>query len=204
MKPKFFFVAVAMCTEIVWAQTAGAQTIRSFFSPRGGCTAATVAAIDSAQTSIDAAAYQFTSDPIAEALIRAARRGVRVRILTDRAQENSTDTAPRKIRAAGLDFRVDAAEKLQHNKYTVIDHRLVLTGSFNWSDNAEVNNAENLLIIDDPKTGHAFAQDFAKHYLHSRPYRPRNEQLPPHFQPRRHFHPHSPAPTMKGPLLWHA
>lgn len=186
---------VAFC----WAGSLPAQQIRVFFSPRGGCTAATVAAIDAATASIDAAAYQFTNDPIAEALIRAARRGVRVRIITDRAQENNNDTAPKKVRMAGLDLRTDAGEKLQHNKYTVIDGRLVLTGSFNWSDNAELNNAENLVIIDDQATAQVFAKDFAKHYLHSRAFRPRSEQPPPQIKPRRHFHPTPPAPTTKGP-----
>jgi len=49
------------------------------FSPRGGCTEAIVQELEKAQKTIFVQAYSFTSGPIAEALINAHQRGVKVR-----------------------------------------------------------------------------------------------------------------------------
>lgn len=34
-----------------------------------------------------------------------------------------------------------------HNKYLIIDKKTVETGSFNYTDNAEQRNAENVIVI---------------------------------------------------------
>ncbi len=34
-----------------------------------------------------------------------------------------------------------------HNKYAIIDQKIVITGSFNWTQKAVEMNRENILII---------------------------------------------------------
>jgi len=65
-----------------------------YFSPRGGCEAAIVKAIDTAKLDISVAAYSFSSKPIGLALYRALKRGIIVRILLDKRQPPPTTAWP--------------------------------------------------------------------------------------------------------------
>ena len=47
----------------------------------------------------------------------------------------------------GIPVRIDVKRAIAHNKVMVIDGKMVITGSFNFTKSAEENNAENLLVI---------------------------------------------------------
>jgi len=53
----------------------------------------------------------------------------------------------------------------------VIDDQVVLTGSFNFTGAAEKHNAENLLVLRDPKLAEQYLQNWKAHALHSPLYR---------------------------------
>jgi phosphatidylserine/phosphatidylglycerophosphate/cardiolipin synthase-like enzyme len=146
------------------------EPVAVYFSPRGGTGAAIAAQLDGATTSIDVAAYILSYKPLAERIIAAHHRGVKVRVIVDRVQEVEPAPIPQLVKAAGIETRTDRGEKLFHSKYAVVDSRVVATGSYNWSNNAELENAENLLILHDPDVAARFAADFNAHWLHSRPY----------------------------------
>jgi len=61
----------------------------------------------------------------------------------------------------------DKAHKIAHNKVMIIDGAVVITGSFNFSDNAEKSNAENLLVVVDKKIAAEYIQNWKKHQEHS-------------------------------------
>jgi phosphatidylserine/phosphatidylglycerophosphate/cardiolipin synthase-like enzyme len=67
---------------------------------------------------------------------------------------------------------IDPKHAISHNKVMVIDERVVVTGSFNFSSNAEDDNAENLLVIEDKKElTAAYLKNFADHEGHAVPYK---------------------------------
>lgn len=125
----------------------GHPTIRTHFSPKGGCTEAVVAEVAAARREVLVQAYSFTSRPIADALIAATARGVRVVILLDRSNLTETHTELGDLTAHRIDVWIDACHAIAHNKVMVIDGRTVITGSFNFTNQAEHENAENLLIL---------------------------------------------------------
>jgi phosphatidylserine/phosphatidylglycerophosphate/cardiolipin synthase-like enzyme len=47
-----------------------------------------------------------------------------------------------------------------HNKFTIIDNRILLTGSYNWTFSANNRNDENLMVIDDPEVIEIFQNQF--------------------------------------------
>lgn len=107
-----------------------------------------------ADSTVEVAMYTFTSLPLRDALIRAADRGVEVRICLDRSDENAginaevaqgLENSSVQLKQ-GLSF---AGEKI-HHKFTVIDETALMTGSFNFTDSADMRNDENLLYIVDP------------------------------------------------------
>ena len=67
-----------------------------------------------------------------------------------------------KMRKAKLDVLQDGNPYVMHHKVIIIDGRTVIFGSFNFTKNADKDNDENLLIIDDPALAKAFEAEFQR------------------------------------------
>ena len=120
-----------------------------YFSPNGGCTGAIVREINGAQKTVDVMMYSFTSRPIVQAMDQAKARGVAIRVLLDKGQETQKYAKGRYFINKGISVKYDTGSGLMHNKVGIIDGKVLFTGSFNWTAQAEKNNAENLLVIED-------------------------------------------------------
>lgn len=162
-----FTGALARPAELV-LRNAPAQV---YFSPRGGCTEAIVAALRQAKKTVLVQAYSFTSAPIAGALRAAHDRGVEVRVLLDRSQRTEHYSSSTFLAHAGIPTWIDAAHAIAHNKVMVIDGATVVTGSFNFTKGAEERNAENLFVIKDAGLASLYAENWESHRRHSEPVR---------------------------------
>jgi phosphatidylserine/phosphatidylglycerophosphate/cardiolipin synthase-like enzyme len=153
-----------------FASAAIAGDWRVYFSPGGKATAAIVQALGQAERSVYVQAYSFTSAPIAKALTQAHRRGVQVQTILDKSNVTDKYSAADFLLHAGIPTYIDAAHTIAHNKVMVIDERVVITGSFNFTKAAENNNAENLLVVDDPQLAAAYLENWRLHAAHSEKY----------------------------------
>ena len=143
-----------------------------YFSPNGGCTQAITTAIASAKKSLDVQAYYFTSTPIARAIAEAHQRGVTVRVLLDKSQEQSNYTGATYLVNAGVNVWVDHEHEIMHNKVMIIDNNTVITGSFNFTVAAERSNVENVVFIEGkPKIAQAYLKHFEQHLEHAKRYK---------------------------------
>ena len=142
-----------------------------YFSPRGGCTDAVVLEIESARTTVELEGYSFTSRPIGTALVNAHRRGVDVQLVLDAAESSERRHEVDYVARAGVPVYFDASHAIAHNKVVLIDHRTLITGSFNFTRAAEEDNAENIVILrDHPKLQSAYEDNFRSHLSHSQRY----------------------------------
>jgi phosphatidylserine/phosphatidylglycerophosphate/cardiolipin synthase-like enzyme len=144
-------------------------SVSAHFSPKGGCTDAVVAEIKNARHEVLVLAYSFTSKPIAQALVDAKLRGVHVEVVLDHSNEKEAYTDLQFFVEQGLAPLIDPNHAISHNKVMLIDRKTLITGSFNFTHQAEAENAENLLII----KGHsdlisAYRKDFLDHKAHTR------------------------------------
>lgn len=139
--------------------------IEVHFSPNGGCTATVVALIAGARGSVRLAGYQFTSEPVARALVDAHGHGRDVQVLVDRSSARTRQVA--ELRAAGVPVLVDARHHIFHDKFVVVDGAIVETGSFNFTDSAEHSNAENCVTIRDAAIAKQFGANWLGHHDHS-------------------------------------
>ena len=136
-----------------WAE----MVVQACFSPTGKCSNHIVRELDQAQREILVAVYAFTSNDLAWALVKANRRGIRVRVILDQEfdQESKYSMGTFLKRHNLLVRRVSGLAKrkqgsgLMHQKFAVIDDNIVLTGSYNWTASAENYNDENLLLFHD-------------------------------------------------------
>lgn len=129
-----------------------------FFSPKGGCQDAIVRELKRARKEILVQAYSFTADPITFGLVEAKKRGVHVEILLDKSNEEDAHSDLHILTDNQVPLLIDSKHAIAHNKIMVIDRKVVVTGSFNFTNQAEHENAENLLIL-------SHHHDLVTHYL---------------------------------------
>jgi len=146
------------------------QGVQVFFSPHGGATEAVVHALEHATNNVLVQAYSFTSAPIARALVDAHRRGAKIQVILDKSQRTEKYSEADFLDHEGIPTLIDAEHAIAHNKIMIVDGYLVLTGSFNFTKAAEENNAENLLVINDPALAKRYTENWHAHEQHSEPY----------------------------------
>lgn len=133
-----------------------------YFSPHGHVRQRLVRAIQDSRKTIDIAVYNFTASALAEALYAAQARGVRIRVLVDREMAETGGSGVRGLRLNGIPVRSLGVpeQSLMHHKFAVFDERLVVTGSYNWTNSAEHANYENLVVLEEPTVAARFQEEF--------------------------------------------
>jgi phosphatidylserine/phosphatidylglycerophosphate/cardiolipin synthase-like enzyme len=140
----------------------GAEILSIRFPPCEDCHMPIIRLYDGAEKYIHLAIYSLTKDEIAEALIRAHKRGVEVKVLIDKAQAGIKDADDEKLEAEGIEVRRDKKPGLMHNKFAVIDGIIIYTGSYNHTEGATTKNDENYIIIKDIGIAHIYETQFQK------------------------------------------
>jgi phosphatidylserine/phosphatidylglycerophosphate/cardiolipin synthase-like enzyme len=152
------------------APAASEDGITVNFSPKGGCTERVVEELGKAQHEIEMQAYSFTSQPITNALVAAHHRGVKVTIVLDKSDIKEKSEAA-EVAADRIATYIDSKHSIAHNKIILIDGQTIITGSFNFTNQAEHNNAENLVVLHGrPKLYAAYDANFKLHLGHSEPF----------------------------------
>ncbi|MEO1591093.1 MAG: phospholipase D-like domain-containing protein [Cyanobacteria bacterium J06632_22] len=141
--------------------------------------------LQQARQSIDVALFVFTDQGIANQIRERVESGVQVRSLIDRSfiyrsysealdmmgmalpdhrckyeKDNEPWTTP--ITSVGFPELPDG-DKL-HHKFALVDNRVVIIGSHNWSKAANTQNDENLLVIENPTVARHFEREFNRLY----------------------------------------
>jgi len=153
--------------QLIFFSTLANSEIAVYFSPKGECEKTIIDTIDVAKVSINAAVYYFTEREIANALVRAKDRGVKIKVVLDKSQKSETYSKFTYLSNNGVPVYINSHYAIMHNKYAVIDGETVITGSFNWTAAAENENAENLLIIKDGKIAQSYQTNFDKLFKES-------------------------------------
>jgi phosphatidylserine/phosphatidylglycerophosphate/cardiolipin synthase-like enzyme len=129
----------------------------------GGPDGPLAAAIDAARLSVDVAAYSLSLNSIRDALIRAHKRGVQVRMVME--SDNMDNADPQKLKDAGIPILGDRREGLMHNKFMVIDNSEVWMGSMNYTDSGAYADNNNLMRIRSVKIAEDYAKEFEEMFV---------------------------------------
>ena len=141
------------------------------FSPEDHLADRLIALIDQEKKSIHAAVYCLTHYPIANALIKAHNRGVKVEILVDPFSVKARSPL-KKLATQGIPLFVwnppASAQKssqkkpLMHDKFCVFGGEKVWTGSFNFTVQATDYNRENAVLLDHPEAAAQYLKEFER------------------------------------------
>jgi phosphatidylserine/phosphatidylglycerophosphate/cardiolipin synthase-like enzyme len=143
--------------------------IKTCFTPSQDCTHEIISEINNAKSSVYVQAYSFTSETIADALINAQQRGVRVILLLDKSQNShNKNSMYNYFIYNGVPVLIDYKPRIAHNKVMIIDEKETITGSFNFTNAAQYNNAENVVFINDKEVAKEFYNNWSKRSLVSK------------------------------------
>jgi len=116
--------------------------------------------VNSATQSIRFLAFSFTDYPLAEAMIKRSQNGVGVAGVFEKVGSDTDAAELDTLFCAQVPVRTDGNSSFMHHKVIVVDERYVITGSLNYSTNAEESNDENVIIIDNPEIARLYMQEF--------------------------------------------
>jgi len=132
------------------------------------CEKLLVREINRAEKEIVVAIYNITRKGINAALVHAAKRGVKVRLKYDENSHHESKGmagAIKYLQNNGIDctpVKMSKESGLMHDKFTVIDGKRVLTGSFNYTSAASTLNYENIVLIESEDVAKNFLAEFDK------------------------------------------
>ena len=126
---------------------ADGMQVFTYFSPGSDTISPLLKEINSAEKSIHFMTFSFTHDALGSAMRDRFKSGIDVRGVFEARQTDNPYSEYKGMKKAGLPVILDRNRGDMHHKVIVIDEETVITGSYNFSKNAEERNDENLLII---------------------------------------------------------
>jgi len=144
------------CSLLFISTTSFASSITPYFSLVDDPETAIINQFNQAQETVDIAMYYFTDRELANAAIEAHKRGVVVRVYLDKDQKEAKYSKSRYLANNGVSVRYSDNPYIMHHKFCVIDKRIVITGSYNWTASARERNNENLLVIHDSEVAEEY------------------------------------------------
>jgi phosphatidylserine/phosphatidylglycerophosphate/cardiolipin synthase-like enzyme len=170
MFEKNMFGSDTLATTPYPSLTIDGTQVEIYFSPDDGVAAKLLNLIQGAKESIYFLAYTFTANDLGTAILQRASNGLTVAGVMDDGQINSNlGTEYDSFMQAGLDVRRDGNGGLMHHKVIIIDHSIVITGSYNFSASAETSNDENVVIIHSAEAAGRYMTEFQRIYDQAQP-----------------------------------
>lgn len=136
-------------------------TIQTFFSPKGGTKAAILDTLSKAKKQIRMMAFSVTDEDIQKLLITKHQQGVKVEGIFDGCMI-SQYSIYQDLLTKNIPVMIDGNQALLHSKVFIVDGQVVITGSYNFSKNAEERNNENTLIIRSAKVAGFYQAEFER------------------------------------------
>lgn len=138
------------------------------FSPDEACDFKLVKFVDSAQKSIDVAVYDINRDQLVHHLLVQAKK-IPVRIVVDQRQAKGPHSLVSTLIKAGANIRYGRQRGIMHNKFVIIDGKMIETGSFNYTNHASEANNENQVYLANPAIVERFKNRFEEIWAKAKP-----------------------------------
>lgn len=138
----------------------GGDLMECWFSPGRACAQGIIQQLNRSRVSIDICVFTISDDELTEHIIKAHKRGVKVRIITDNDKVFDTGNDVRYLQKQGIEVKVDTTTNHMHHKFAIFDGVRMLNGSFNWTRSASKYNEEDITLTDDVRHVEPFKARF--------------------------------------------
>jgi len=142
--------------------------IETCFAPEDHCSGKLIDLINSSRSSIRFMAFSFTDNAIGRAMAERSRASVQVSGVFETRDSDTEYCEYAYLKQNKTDVLLDGNKYNMHHKVFIIDDKTVVTGSYNFTNNADNFNDENLLIIHSPDLAALFAEEFKRVYAQAK------------------------------------
>jgi phosphatidylserine/phosphatidylglycerophosphate/cardiolipin synthase-like enzyme len=136
--------------------------IENYFAPEDHVREKVDAIIKNAKYTINFLVYSFTDVGLAQSMLKRTDDDVVVKGVFDKSQATGYSVCSLLLTKQNVTVKLDSNPAIMHEKVIIIDNEIVIFGSYNFSQNADTQNDENLLIVHDPQFGAFFEKEFQK------------------------------------------
>ena len=137
--------------------------MKVLFSPQGGISKEVSRLIQAARVEIAVAAYAFSSKYMGNALVTAKNRGIKNRLILDKDNAEKDYTIDEWLIQQGIDTRfIQVKNGCMHHKFMIIDGKILITGSYNFTNDSEFRNYEAAIFTKDKTLLQSFAAEFER------------------------------------------
>lgn len=144
----------------------------AFFTPEVDFEQLVTKAIKKAKKTIHVAMYAFTHPDFSRAMFLRREKGITCKVILDRYTANAISEA-NELFDYNINVNISTGWGKMHHKFCIIDSKIVMCGSANWSKVADVRNSEDYLLISSKAFAKIFETRFKKLWLkHSLPFQP--------------------------------
>ncbi|WP_196137196.1 phospholipase D-like domain-containing protein [Aliikangiella sp. G2MR2-5] len=133
---------------------------QAYFSPGKAPVKKITSLIKHAKKQIDICVFTISDDNISRTILDAYHRKVQIRIITDNDKAEDLGSDIYHLANKGIAIKVDRSANHMHHKFALIDHKHVISGSFNWTRSATEYNQENIIVSNDRALITQFEQEF--------------------------------------------
>lgn len=133
-----------------------------FFSPGEECRRAIIEQLNQSVSSIKICVFTISDDLITDIIIARHNFGIDVKIITDNDKCYDEGSDIDKLHRCGIEIKVDKTSYHMHHKFAIIDNKIALTGSYNWTRSAALYNHENIVFTSDKGIVKDFKGEFDK------------------------------------------
>ena len=136
---------------------------RALFSPKGGTSKELARLIKAAKKEIAVAAYAFSSKYLGQALSGTLKRGIKIRILLDGDNARKSYSIDEWLAGEGIEVRlIEIRRGSLHHKFMLIDGKILITGSYNFTNESEFRNHEAAIFTNHKGLIQAFIAEFER------------------------------------------
>ena len=132
------------------------------FFPNAANEEKVVSMLRTCKKTLDIAIFSLTLDSIAQAILEAYQRGIKVRMIADDECAKNKGSNVKLIASVGVPCKTDNAIYHMHHKFAILDESVVIMGSFNWTGQAVKYNQENIFFYEDKNIASQYAQEFER------------------------------------------
>lgn len=136
--------------------------VEVLFSPEGSIKKRLLKEVESTTSTLELAVHNITSFDMAQALLEAKQRGVKVRIIADSKQAKMRSSQITYLIHQGIPVKVLGGKEkgVMNHRFAIFDGKRVITGSYGWSDPSGKRNFENILILSDSELLTSYQREF--------------------------------------------
>ncbi len=131
-----------------------------YFSPGTDCLNAITETLRNAKRSARICVFTISDNRIVDAIKEMQLNGVNIKIISDNDKRFDVGNDIDYIAKLGIDVKLDTTHAHMHHKFAVIDEKITITGSYNWTRSAETKNYENILVTDDNYVAKEYLKEF--------------------------------------------